>query len=99
MLNDLINEIDKQISFVLDDEAALAFIALLLVGVWLRVMIKRRRLPALQQERPTATTNHAKLDLATEIARLSRLHRDGALDDDEYKAAKAKLLSDDSDSD
>ena len=55
MLNDLINEIDKQIAFVLDEEAALGFIALLLVGVWLRVMfIKRRRESDPQQERLTA---------------------------------------------
>ena len=51
VLNDLINEIDKQIAFVLDEEAALGFIALLLVGVWLRVMfIKRRRESDPQQD-------------------------------------------------
>ena len=95
MLNDLIDEIDKQIA-LLDDEVTLALIALFVVAVWVRVMfIKRRREPVLGAERPSAVSKPDGLDLTTQLARLRRLHDDGALDDDEYKAAKAKLLSED----
>jgi len=43
--------------------------------------------------RPRPPTGQA--DLTTQLKELRHLHDEGALDDDEYKAAKAKLLSED----
>jgi phage tail tape-measure protein len=35
----------------------------------------------------------AKTDVAAELEKLSKLHDDGVLDDDEFRAAKAQLLN------
>lgn len=44
---------------------------------------------AKQNNEPTAET---KKDVTAELERLSKLHKQGVLDDEEFKAAKASLL-------
>lgn len=38
-------------------------------------------------------TDNNKVDVAAELAKLAELHKQGVLDDDEFKAAKASLLN------
>ena len=39
------------------------------------------------------TASDGKTDVAAELAKLAELHKQGVLDDDEFKAAKASLLN------
>jgi hypothetical protein len=44
-------------------------------------------------DEPVDADADADLDVTTRLERLSELHRSGHLDDDEYRAAKAKVLA------
>ena len=63
----------------------LVIFGLVTAGDWLRAA------PPPEQEHPPEAN---QADLTSQLTELRRLHDEGALDDDEYKAAKAKLLGD-----
>ena len=50
-------------------------------------------LDKLSEKKAQATGGEEKVDVAAELAKLAELHKQGVLDDDEFKAAKASLLN------
>jgi hypothetical protein len=56
--------------------------------------VDARAIPAQPEELEPAQPQPSSSDLVSYLERLSKLHETGALTDDEYEAAKAKLLAD-----
>ncbi len=50
-------------------------------------------LDKLNSKKETASATEDKKDVTAELERLAKLHKQGVLDDDEFKAAKASLLN------
>ncbi len=47
----------------------------------------------MNSKKEAATENSDKKDVTAELERLAKLHKQGVLDDAEFKAAKASLLN------